>query len=82
MFGWLMMRSFDDSGGCALSDSLSFSRRELTVGVYEQTAKSEMQEPGGVRPVRLYIPAAWSGRNARGPVGHHHIRVGSDELGV
>ena len=48
------------------------------MGIYEEIAKSEMHEPGEDWPVRLYIPAAWSGRNARGPVGHHQIRTGSD----
>jgi len=45
VFGWLMIRSFDDAGCCILSDALSFWSRELTVGVYEESAKSEMQEP-------------------------------------
>ena len=58
VFGWLMIRSFDDAGCCTFADSLSFSSKELTVGVYEEIAKSEMQEPGGDRPLGLYIPAA------------------------
>ena len=77
VFSWLMIRSFDDAG-CSLAGFLSISISELTVGVYDEIAKSEMHEPGGDRSVRLYIPAAWSGRNARGPVGHHQIRTGSD----
>ena len=53
VFGWLMIRSFDDSGCCVLPDCLSFWRSELTVGVYEEIAKSEMHEPSGDRPFRL-----------------------------
>lgn len=45
---------------------------ERTVGVYDETTKSETHNPGGHSVP--YIPAAWSGRNERGPVGHHHIR--------
>jgi len=45
---------------------------EPTVGVYDETTKSEMHDPG--RYSEPYMPAAWSGRNASGPVGHHHIR--------
>jgi len=74
-----MIRSFDEVGCCTMSGSLSFSISELTVGIYEDIAKSERHEPGGDRPVRVYIPAAWSGRNARGPVGHHQIRARSNE---
>ena len=48
------------------------------MGVYDEIAKSEMHEPGGDLSVWIYDPAAWSGRNARGPVGHHQIRAGSD----
>jgi len=58
VFGWLMIRSFDDAGCCKLADFLSFSNKEVTVGVYEEMAKSEMQNPGGDRPLALYIPAA------------------------
>jgi len=78
VFGWLMIRTFEDAGCCSLAGFLSVSIRELTVGVYEEIAKSEMHEPGGDLSVWLYSPAAWSGRNARGPVGHHQIRAGSD----
>jgi len=52
VFGWLMIRSFDDVG-CTLRDSLNFSRSELMVGVYEEMTKLEMQEPGGDRPPGL-----------------------------
>jgi len=45
VFGWLMIRSLDDAGCCILSDALSFWSSELTVGVYEEIAKLEMQEP-------------------------------------
>jgi len=51
VFGWLMIRSFDVSGCCTLAGSLSFSVSELTVGMYEEIAKSKMHEPGGDRPV-------------------------------
>ena len=57
VFGWLMIRSFDDVGCCTLAGSLSFSISELTVGIYEEIAKSERHEPGGDRPVGVYIPA-------------------------
>jgi len=53
VFGWLMIRSFDDANSCTRADSLSFCMSELTVGVYEEIAKSEMQKPGGDRPFRL-----------------------------
>jgi len=79
VFGWLMIRSFDEAGFCTLAGSFSFSISELTVDIYEEIAKSERHEPGGDRPVGIYIPAAWSGRNARGPVGHHQMRAGSNE---
>ena len=58
VFGWLMIRTLDDAGCRKLADFLSFSSNELTVGVYEEMAKSEMQNPGGDRPLGLYIPAA------------------------
>jgi len=58
VLGWLIIRSFDDAGCCKLADFLCFSSNELTVGVYEEMAKSEMQNPGGDRPLGLYIPAA------------------------
>jgi len=46
VFGWLMIRSFDGAGCCtALLDTLSFWSSELTVGVYDEIAKSEMLEP-------------------------------------
>ena len=46
VFGWLMIRIFDDASCCTFSDTLSFWSSELTVGVYEEIANSEMQEPG------------------------------------
>ena len=49
------------------------------VGVYDETTKSEMHNPGLYDGP--YIPAAWSGRNESGPVGHHHIRWRSERLG-
>jgi len=58
VLGWLMIRSFEDAGFCTLADCLTFSSKELTVGVYEEMAKSEMHNPGGDRPLALYIPAA------------------------
>jgi len=58
VFGWLMIRSFDEAGCCTLAGSFSFSISELTVGIYEEIAKSERHEPGGDSPVGLYIPAA------------------------
>ena len=49
VFGWLMISSFDDEGGWTSTGSLTFSRSALIVGVYEDIAKSEMQDPGGGR---------------------------------
>jgi len=53
-----MIRSFNDAGCCELANFLSFSSKEVTVGVCEEMAKSEMHKPGGDRPLELYIPAA------------------------
>jgi len=47
-----MISSFDEAGCCKLADSLGLSIRELTVGIYEEIAKSEMHEPGEDWPVR------------------------------
>ena len=60
-------------------DVTNLSLRVRTVGVYDETTKSEMHDPG--QYAGPYIPAAWSGRNASGPVGHHHIRPRSEGLG-
>jgi len=40
-----MSRLVDDTS-CVSEDLLSFSRSALTVGVYEETAKAEIQDPG------------------------------------
>ena len=42
-----------------------------SVGVYEETTLSITVLTG---PRSVYIPAAWSGRNTRGPVGHQVTR--------
>jgi len=55
----------------------TLSKRARIVGVYEEMAKSESIDPTLV-PGSLYIPAAWMGRNASGPVRHHQMRFGSD----
>ena len=55
-----------------VDDAIDLSLRVRTVGVYDETTKSETHDPGLY--AEPYIPAAWSGRNASGPVGHHHIR--------
>ena len=51
MFGWLMMRSLEDDDGrtSESTDALTFSKSALTVGVYDDTAKSEIQDAGGDR---------------------------------
>jgi hypothetical protein len=56
-----------------VNDAMNLSLREWTVGVYDETTKSEMHDPCWY--AEPYIPAAWSGRNASGPVGHHHIQL-------
>jgi len=53
-------------------DVVDLSPMERTVGVYDETTKSETHDPGWY--AEPYIPAAWSGRNASRPVGHHHKR--------
>jgi len=55
-----------------VDDVVNLSLMEQIVGVYDETTKSETHDPG--KYAEPYIPAAWSGRNASGPVGHHHIR--------
>ena len=47
------------------------------MGVYEEMAKSESVDPIPM-PGSPYIPAAWIGRNASGPVTHHQMRFRSD----
>jgi len=49
VFGWLIMRSLDndDENGRALVGPFAFSKSALTVGVYDDTTKSETQDPGG-----------------------------------
>jgi len=49
VFGWLIMRNLVDSGGCMSAEPLTSRRRALTVGVYDDTTKSEAQEPCGDR---------------------------------
>ena len=45
------------------------------MGVQDETAKSEIVELiSGVDLFGSYIPAAWIGRNAKGPDTHHQIR--------
>ena len=53
VFGWLITRSFDDSRGRTPADNLNFDRSALTVGVYEDTAKSDMHDPGADVSFRL-----------------------------
>ena len=62
-----------------VDDAMNLSLRERTVGIYDGTTKSEMHDPRWY--AEPYIPAAWSGRNASGPVGHHHIRLRSENFG-
>ena len=62
-----------------VDDARNLSFKERTVGVYEEITKSEMHDLGW--DAEPYIPAAWSGRNASGPVGHHHKRLRAEELG-
>ena len=62
-----------------VDDAMNLSLRERIVGIYDETTKSEMHNP--LWYAEPYIPAAWSGRNASGPVGHHHIRLRSEEFG-
>ena len=57
----------------------SLLTRAVTVGVYEGIAKSDRVGP--LVPPGLYIPAAWSGRAVRGPVGHHQMRISSPVWG-
>jgi len=46
VFGWLIIRSFDGGTGCTSAESLTLTRSELTVGVYEDIAKLERHELG------------------------------------
>jgi hypothetical protein len=46
-------------------------RSKDSVGMYEDIAYSPICESF---EFELYIPAACMGRNASGPVGHHHMR--------
>jgi len=46
VFGWLMMRNSSDVNGSIFVEPLTVRRSALTVGVYDDTAKSEIQEPG------------------------------------
>jgi len=49
VFGWLIMRSSEDGGGCTSREPLATRRSAPIVGVYDDTANSEMEEPGGDR---------------------------------
>jgi hypothetical protein len=62
-----------------VDDAMNLSLRERTVGIYDETTKSDIHNPRWY--AEPYIPAAWSGRNVSGPVGHHHIRLQSDGFG-
>jgi hypothetical protein len=79
VLGWLIRRILADLEEVDDSDVVNLSLMEWIVGVYDETTKSEMQDPG--RYAEPYIPAAWSGRNASGPVGHHHMRERFKGLG-
>jgi len=43
-FGWLMIKSLEGDSDRTSTDLLTLSRSALTVGVYDDTAKSEIQE--------------------------------------
>ena len=55
------------------------SSKAVNVGVYDETTKSDVLNP--VLCIS-YRPAAWIGRNVRGPVAHHQIRGRSEALDV
>lgn len=57
VFGWLMISSLDHETFCA-EEILFFSRSALTVGVYEDTPKDKIHDPGESGLFSAYIPAA------------------------
>jgi hypothetical protein len=70
--GWMTDRCLKDEFTLGSVDP----RRRDSVGVYDEITYSPICESV---ESESYIPAACIGRNASGPVGHHHMRCNTSD---